>query len=132
MRFICLTAVLLQPEEKQPSTILIDEPELGLHPYAITVLASLLKSTAVKKQIIVSTQYVDLVSEFDPEDLVVVDRKEEKSIFSRLETGELQDWLQEYSLGELWKKNIFSGRPQRLPGGYYGIVPVTRNHIMVS
>jgi len=113
LRFICLTTVLLQPEENQPSTILIDEPELGLHPYAITVLASLLKSTAMKKQIIVSTQSVDLVSEFEPEDLVVVDRKEEKSIFSRLESDELQDWLREYSLGELWKKNIFGGRPSR-------------------
>ena len=113
LRFICLAAVLLQPEENQPSIILIDEPELGLHPYAITVLASLLKSTALKKQIIVSTQSVDLVSEFEPEDLVVVDRKEEKSIFSRLEPVKLQDWLQEYSLGELWKKNILGGRPAR-------------------
>jgi predicted ATPase len=73
----------------------------------------LLKSTALKKQIIVSTQSVDLVSEFDPGDLVVVDRQEEKSIFSRLEPGKLEDWLQEYSLGELWKKNIFGGRPAR-------------------
>lgn len=84
---------------------------MGLHPYAITVLASLLKSTAIKKQIIVSTQSVDLVSEFDPGDLVVVDRKKEKSIFSRLDPGKLHDWLQEYSLGELWKKNILGGRP---------------------
>ena len=113
LRFICLTTVLLQPEEYQPSSILIDEPELGLHPYAITVLASLLKSTALKKQIIISTQSVDLVSEFDPEDLVVVDRKEGESIFSRLEYKKLKDWLQEYSLGELWKKNLFGGRPGR-------------------
>lgn len=111
LRFICLATVLLQPEEYQPSSIIIDEPELGLHPYAITVLASLLKSTALKKQIIISTQSVDLVSEFDPEDLVVVDRKKGESVFSRLEYEKLQDWLQEYSLGELWKKNLFGGRP---------------------
>jgi predicted ATPase len=113
LRFICLAALLLQPEENQPSSILIDEPELGLHPYAITVLASLLKSTAARKQIIVSTQSVDLVSEFDPEDMVVVDRKEGKSVFFRLKSEELQEWLEEYSLGELWKKNVFGGRPSR-------------------
>lgn len=113
LRFICLTTLLLHPGENQPATILIDEPELGLHPYAITVLASLLKAVALKKQIIVSTQSVELVSEFDPEDLVVTDRKEDASVFSRLDPGKLQDWLQEYSLGELWKKNIFGGRPTR-------------------
>ncbi len=113
LRFICLTTLLLQPVENQPATILIDEPELGLHPYAITVLASLLKSAALKKQIIVSTQSVELVSEFDPEDLVVTDRKGDASVFSRLDPDKLKDWLQEYSLGELWKKNIFGGRPTR-------------------
>jgi predicted ATPase len=113
LRFICLTTLLLQPVENQPATILIDEPELGLHPYAITVLTSLLKSAALKKQIIVSTQSVELVSEFDAEDLVVVDRKGDASVFSRLDVEKLQDWLQEYSLGELWKKNIFGGRPSR-------------------
>jgi predicted ATPase len=113
LRFICLTAILLQPGENQPSTILIDEPELGLHPYAITLLASLLKLTAEKKQIIISTQSADLVSEFDPEHLIVVDLREGESIFSRLEPDALRNWLQEYSLGDLWKKNIFGGRPSR-------------------
>ncbi len=113
LRFICLAAVLLQPECRQPATILIDEPELGLHPYAIVVLASLLKSAAINKQIIVSTQSVELVSEFEPEDLVVVDHKKGESHFSRLESEKLEEWLKEYSLGELWKKNIFGGRPGR-------------------
>ena len=108
-----ILTLLLHPGENQPATILIDEPELGLHPYAITVLASLLKAVALKKQIIVSTQSVELVSEFDPEDLVVTDRKGDASVFSRLDPDKLHDWLQEYSLGELWKKNIFGGRPTR-------------------
>ncbi|MCP4216421.1 MAG: AAA family ATPase, partial [bacterium] len=113
LRFICLTTVLLQPESNQPASILIDEPELGLHPYAVRLLAALLKSTSLKKQIIVSTQSTELVSEFDPEDLVVVDRLKGKSLFSRPDSGKFQEWLQEYSLGELWKKNLFGGRPGR-------------------
>lgn len=113
LRFICLATLLLQPEEKRPSTIIVDEPELGLHPYAITVLAGLLKSTAAGYQIIVSTQSVELVSQFDTEDLVVVDREHGRSVFRRLEAEALDDWLEDYSLGELWKKNVFGGRPAR-------------------
>ena len=111
LRFICLATLLLQPREHRPATILIDEPELGLHPYAITVLAGLLKSTARQNQVIVSTQSVELISEFEAEDLIVVERHQGQSAFHRLDAAELQDWLQDYSLGELWKKNVFGGRP---------------------
>ncbi len=113
LRFICLATMLLQPRENRPATIVVDEPELGLHPYAITVLASLLKSAAQENQIIVSTQSVELVNEFDAEDLVVVDRSQGKSSFHRPDARTLGDWLKEYSLGELWKKNILGGRPMR-------------------
>lgn len=106
---MCLATVFLQPEEFQPSTILIDEPELGLHPYAITVLASLIRATS--KQVIVSTQLVDLLNEFDPEDVIVVDLDGGKSLIRRLERLQLSAWLEEYSLGELWKKNLLGGRP---------------------
>lgn len=106
LRFICLTTVLLQPEEFMPASILIDEPELGLHPYAITLLGSLIKSTAKKHQIIVSTQSVELVSEFDSEDLIVVDKQDSASTFTRVDPKELDEWLDEYTLGELWKKNV--------------------------
>lgn len=111
LRFICLATLLLQPAEKQAETIIIDEPELGLHPYAITVLAGLLKSASKEKQIIVSTQSVDLLSEFSPEDVIVVDRAGNRSVLSRLDSNSLQSWLEEYSLGELWKKNLLGGRP---------------------
>jgi predicted ATPase len=111
LRFICLATLLVQPADQQAETIIIDEPELGLHPYAITVLAGLLKSASKEKQIIVSTQSVDLLSEFSPEDVIVVDRNGNKSILSRLDSSTLQDWLEEYSLGELWKKNLLGGRP---------------------
>ncbi len=113
LRFICLATVLLQPDKLMPGTILIDEPELGLHPYAITVLASLLQSASEQHQIIVSTQSVELINEFEAEDLIVVDRKDGSSSFSRLKEKDLLLWLEDYSLGELWKKNVLGGRPAR-------------------
>ncbi|KYC43764.1 chromosome segregation protein SMC [Scytonema hofmannii PCC 7110] len=111
LRFVCLATVFLQPEELQPETILVDEPELGLHPYAIAILASLIRTT--KKQVIVSTQSVELLNEFDANDVIVVDRHEEKSSFRRLVKHDLEEWLEDYSLGELWKKNVVGGRPSR-------------------
>lgn len=113
LRFICLATVLLQPGEFMPSTILIDEPELGLHPFAIAVLGGLMKSAAGDHQLIVSTQSVELVNEFDADDLVVVDKLGGASTFKRLNGDELAEWLGEYSLGELWKKNLLGGRPTR-------------------
>ncbi len=111
LRFICLATVLLQPEEFMPSAILIDEPELGLHPYAISVLGSLMKSAAIQHQLIISTQSVELVNEFEAEDLIVVDKEQGASTFKRLSTADLKEWLDDYSLGELWKKNLLGGRP---------------------
>ena len=113
LRFIALTTLFLQPEEQMPETILVDEPELGLHPYAITLLAALMRSVSTHKQLIVSTQSVELLNEFDPEDIIVADRHGGRSLLRRLEPDELSQWLEEYSLGELWKKNIFGGRPAR-------------------
>ncbi len=113
LRFICLTTVLMQPEELQPETILIDEPELGLHPFAINLLASLLRSTSKNKQVIVSTQSTDLLNEFSAEDVVVADRAAGYTNLRRLDSQALDVWLNEYSLGELWQKNILGGRPTR-------------------
>lgn len=111
IRFMCLATLLLQPH--LPATILIDEPELGLHPYAITLLAGLLRSAATRTQVIVSTQSVSLVNQFVAEDIIIVDKDNEAggSIFRRLEKNEIEDWLQEYGLGELWEKNVLGGRP---------------------
>jgi predicted ATPase len=113
LRFVCLATVLLQPDEFMPATILIDEPELGLHPFAINVLGGLMKSTAQEHQLIVSTQSVELVNEFDAEDLIVVDKRGGASTFNRPDTKILSEWLNDYSLGDLWKKNILGGRPGR-------------------
>jgi predicted ATPase len=109
LRFICLATLLLQPT--LPSVILIDEPELGLHPYAISLLAGILRSISSQTQIIVSTQSVPLVNQFEPEDIVVVDREDKQSTFKRLSTNNLAIWLEDYSLGEIWEKNLIGGRP---------------------
>lgn len=111
LRFICLATLLLQPIELLPHTILIDEPELGLHPYAISVLADIFKQVAEHRQLIVSTQSVELVNELSPEDIIVVDQEEDASVFKRFTTEELSGWLEEYSMGELWKQNVLGGRP---------------------
>ncbi|MGB3018214.1 MAG: AAA family ATPase [Ignavibacteria bacterium] len=110
LRFIALATLLLQPVP--PRTIIIDEPELGLHPFAIQKLGALIKSTSVKSQIIVSTQSVNLLDQFTADDILVVERKDEQTVFSRLSNGELQEWLDDYTLSELWQKNILGGRPR--------------------
>jgi predicted ATPase len=109
IRFICLATVLLQPDP--PSTIIIDEPELGLHPYAITLLGALLRSASERMQIVVSTQSVPLLNEFSIDDLIVVEREEGASVFRRCDEDEFENWLKDYSIGELWEKNILGGRP---------------------
>lgn len=117
LRFICLATLLLQPNP--PETIIIDEPELGLHPTAIKILAALIRQASFDSQIIISTQSTRLVDEFEPENIIVVDRKNDASEFRRLSSEELKYWLEDYiedgsegfSLGELWEKNIFGGKP---------------------
>jgi predicted ATPase len=122
LRFMALATLLLQPEP--PATILIDEPELGLHPFAIGKLAALLQKVSGRSQVIVSTQSVELLNHFEPEDVVVVEQEAydasaspaerpqpRQSVFRRLESEELGRWLENYSLGELWKKNVLGGRP---------------------
>jgi predicted ATPase len=81
-----------------PTIILIDEPELGLHPYAISVLAGLFRVASQRCQLIISTQSLNLVDEFKIEEIIVVDKKERQSVFRRLEAGKLKSWLEEYSL----------------------------------
>lgn len=109
IRFIALATLLMQPN--LPEVIIIDEPELGLHPVAINKLAGLIKKASANSQIIISTQSVNLVSNFEPENIIAVDRHQEHSEFKRLESEELNTWLEDFTLGDLWLKNMIKGQP---------------------
>jgi predicted ATPase len=112
LRFIALATLLMQPTP--PSVIIIDEPELGLHPFAIGKLAGMIKSTSNKSQIIVATQSPGLISKFEPEDVIVMDRsvEENQTVFSRLNSDDLNVWFEKFTLGDLWEQNIInSGQP---------------------
>jgi predicted ATPase len=117
IRAIALITALLQPEEMMPSIMLFDEPELGLHPAAIGIVAGLLKMAALERQVIVATQSPILIREYDPEDIIVVERTEDQrgrgeSTFVRLEREPLETWLEDFDLGELYEKNVTRGYPQ--------------------
>jgi predicted ATPase len=109
LRFVCLTTLLLQPT--LPALVVLDEPELGLHPYAIVQLAGLLQQASKRSQVLIATQSVTLMNQFAVDDLIVVERHTGQSRFSRPDQEQLSDWLNEYSLGELWEKNLIGGRP---------------------
>ena len=109
-----MATLLLLPDELLPEAILIDEPELGLHPRALPVLAGLLKSASEKVQVICSTQSADLLSEFKPENILVADRENGASVFRKVDAAKLAVWLEdEFSLGDIWKANLIGGRPHR-------------------
>jgi predicted ATPase len=113
LRFICLACLILQPEKLRPETMIIDEPELGLHPFAISLLAELIYSISDRTQVIISTQSIELLDQFEYSDIIIVDRKDESSVFRRVSENEVAVWInEEYSLGDIWKKNIIGGRPK--------------------
>lgn len=109
IRFICLATALLQPN--LPSAIIIDEPELGLHPAAIIILSELIKKASEKTQVIIATQSPALIDQFAIEDVIVVNRENGASVFKRLSQNDFSEWLEEYSVGELWTKNVIDGGP---------------------
>jgi len=110
-RFICLATLLLQPHLCRPATIILDEPELGLHPAALDVLADIIHATAKDTQVVCSTQSVTFANLFAPEMFIVADAEEGVSRFRRLEKKSLEPWLEEYGMGDIWTKNLIGGRP---------------------
>jgi predicted ATPase len=112
LRIMALFTLLLQPEDNMPNVVILDEPELGLHPHAIGMLAGMIKSASKHAQVILATQSLNLLNYFEPEDIIVMERPERETVFKRLQKAELDGWLEEYSMAELWEKNVLGGTPQ--------------------
>lgn len=109
LRFMALAVLLLQPS--LPSLILLDEPELGLHPFAITLLAEMIEAAAKRSQVVLATQSVTLLNQFSPEAIVIAEHDGMRTQFRRLAEQDLSNWLDDYSVGDLWEKNVIGGRP---------------------
>ena len=111
LRYFRLVTLLNLPEEMLPSVILLDEPELGLHPSAVGLVGAMIKRMSRKRQVIVATQSPLLVDEFTPEEIFVTEMKEGQTVITRQDEEYLSVWLEEFSTGELWQKNLLGGRP---------------------
>ncbi len=111
LRIMALVALLLQPESRKPLLIAIDEPELGLHPAAESIIAGLLKAAAQSRQVVVATQSATLLDHFAPEDIIVVENEEGRSSFTRQSQDTLNVWLERYTMGQIWQKDLIGGRP---------------------
>jgi len=113
LRFIALTTLLLQPVETLPGVIIMDEPEIGLHPYAIKVLSDMIYMASRNAQIIIATQSPMLAEQMEIDDIIVADYslKDRSSTLRRLIEEELSEWLERYSFEELWEKNVIGGNP---------------------
>ncbi len=113
LRYMALTTLLLQPKETLPNVIVLDEPELGLHPAAIASLAEMIAIASQNCQVILATQSPELANQFSADEIVIVeyDKTSNESCFKRLDSKALKDWLKDYSIAELWEKNVLGGRP---------------------
>ena len=95
-----------------PNVLLLDEPELGLHPVAIALIGNMIKALAGDVQIVVATQSPLLVDVFDLDEIIVLDLHDGCTTMRRLDPGAYRDWLEDsFSPGELWQKNLLGGRP---------------------
>lgn len=115
-RFICMATLFLQPKDMRPKTIVLDEPEIGLHPDALTVLSEIIKAVANNgSQVIISTQSVTLANCFEPDDFIVVDYESGESKFKRFGEDKqevLKEWLENYQMGTTWEENLLGGMPK--------------------
>jgi predicted ATPase len=111
LRAMALVTLFLQPEQDLPNVIIIDEPELGLHPHALGIIAGLMRAASLKSQVIVATQSLTFLNHFEPTEIITVESHQGASRFRRLEMDELSDWLEDYSIGELWERNVIGAGP---------------------
>lgn len=111
LRTIALLSLLAQNPKNLPTVLFLDEPELGLHPSAIDLVAGLIKSASSHSQIFIATQSISFVNNFELNDLVVIERKGRGSVYSKPDSTQLAVYLDEFSTGEIWEKNVIGGRP---------------------
>ena len=111
LRALALIALFLQPAEDLPALIVVDEPELGLHPHAIEIIAGLIRAASLRAQVILTTQSTTFLEHFQPEEIIVVDDEQGGSVFRHLDEEKLRYWLEDYSVGQLWEKNVLGGGP---------------------
>lgn len=111
LRIMALVTLLLMPPERLPDVIILDEPELGLHPAAENVIAGLIKSVSLSCQVILSTQSASFIDHFSADDVIVVENENGESSFTPHSQEELKQWLERYTLSQIWSKNIIGGRP---------------------
>ena len=111
VRSVLLIAALAQPRDGMPLVSCIDEPELGLHPAALDLLCGLISSAATSRQVIVSTQSPIILDYVEPQSVVVTERIDAATAFRRLDPADLDAWLKDYSLSEIYDKNVLGGRP---------------------
>lgn len=113
LRFMALATLLLQPPKTLPNVIILDEPELGLHPAAVSLLTGMMKAASLHSQILLATQSTRFIDDFEASDIVIVERNEARrcSTYRKLDESKLSEWLERYSISELWEKNVIGGRP---------------------
>ncbi len=113
LRFMALATLLLQPPKTLPNVIILDEPELGLHPAAVSLLTGMIKAASLHSQILLATQSTRFIDDFEASDIVIVERNEARrcSTYRKLDESKLSEWLERYSISELWEKNVIGGRP---------------------
>ena len=111
LRAMAICTLFLQPDSDLPRVIILDEPELGLHPHALEMIAGLIRAASTRAQVIAATQSQNFLNFFEPSEIITVETQEGQSVFRRLEPTQLKDWLEDYTLGELWQRNVLGGGP---------------------
>ncbi len=111
LRAMAICTLFLQPEDDLPGVIILDEPELGLHPHALELVAGLVQAASARTQVIAATQSQNFLNYFEPSEIITVEPLDGQSVFRRLDAEQLKVWLEDYSIGELWQRNVLGGGP---------------------
>ena len=111
LRFFALATLLNLPGEMLPGVVLLDEPELGLHPKAISLVGDMIRALAESRQVIVATQSPLLLDAFELDQVFVLEARDGRTEVRSPDREALRDWLEEFTVGEIWQKNLLGGRP---------------------